>query len=140
MSRTKYILIGVLVLAGIAGAVFGARHLMEPGSGEASPVDKPSIFYTVPEIVTNLADVERRSFIQVGIELELERSDVVKELDQKEAPARDSIIAVLRSKTSEDLSGEDGMRSLGEEIRNQLNGLLSEGGIISIFFTKLIVQ
>lgn len=105
-----------------------------PQKAETGPV------HSVPEIITNLADSGRSSLVQVQIQLEVDQDETLVELEQMSIPVRDRIIAVLRSKTSDEVSGDEGMRQLGREVKQEINDLLSLGRVIRIYFTKLIIQ
>lgn len=142
MSIVAIVLAGALVLGTLGGGLTyflvirgqDAQAAEDPVRNQTGPV------YSVPEITTNLVSGQRNHFIQVKIELEVDDREGLKELEDLAIPVRDKIIGILRSKVWEDVTGETGMRQLGQEIREQVNHLLVTGQVTGIYFTKFIVQ
>lgn len=88
--------------------------------------------------VINLAGSKGRRVAKVNIELEVSKSDVQKEIDQRQAQVRDIIIMILSSKTYEYVSTKEGKNQLREEIKDTVNAFLSKGRIESVYFTEFI--
>ncbi len=140
------LILGVALLLVVGGGVVAARHFLgNDEQSEGEPESERDSFaqehlYQVEEIVTNLADQHRRALLQAGIELATRDAETLELLLERQVPVRHRIIATIRSWTSEDVAGDEGMLLLGQEIMDAVNGLLGPGSIIDIYFTRFIVQ
>jgi len=137
------VLVSVVLLAA-AGSYYWFFGRKEPGDGEAaskkeiSLVDGP--LYEVGELVTNLAGEDSRRLIKVEIVLELADEKTARRLENQDAPVRNQILAVLRSKTAADLEAQGGIEVLAVEIKAELNELLGTEAVRRVYFTQLVVD
>ncbi len=143
----KHILLGLLLLlllaAAVGGGVFAYRSLRPPGSprGEA-PSPKVAIgpIYRLDPFTVNLADTGRSRFLRVVLQLELDAPPAAAELDSIEPRVRDATLTLLSSKRSGELATVGDKERLRNEIIHRLNGLLSAGKVIEVYFTEFVVQ
>lgn len=143
----KRILVGLAVLLLLAGAVVGGvfayRALRGSGTGgPAAPGARPAVgpIYRLDPFVVNLADVGRSRFLRVVLQLELDGSAAASELDALGPRVRDAILTLLSSKSSAELATVGDRERLRSEILHRLNGLLSGGAVVQVYFTEFLVQ
>ncbi len=146
MAR-KHILLGLLLLLLLAAAVGGgvlAYRSLRPL--ESSPGQDPSPrvvigpIYRLDPFTVNLADPGRSRFLRVVLQLELDAPSAAAELDSIEPRVRDATLTLLSSKRSGDLATVGDKERLRNEIIHRLNGLLSGGKVIEVYFTEFVVQ
>ena len=130
----------VLLLAVVVGSYLAATALLSRGRGEAASQEKRPQLVRVGEFVTNLADTERRRFIQVEVQVQTSDPAVAAEVQADVVSIKDAILGALRSRTYAEISGQDGMSSLKAEILALLNSMLSSGTVEEVYFTDFIVQ
>lgn len=133
----------VLVLALGAGAAGGYFFMKGRGAAEAkAPVEKAKkgqgAGFKVGELTTNLAGGGR--YIQVEVEVRVKDEKAAKEMEHHSALVRDTMLAVLRSKTIRDVDGREGMERLRQELQARLNEALEEPLAEGVYFSKFIVQ
>lgn len=114
----------------------GEHATQEAEKHEEKLVKKPVV--PLETFIVNLAGSKGRRVAKVNIELEVSKSDVQKEIEQRQAQVRDIIIMILSSKTYEYVSTKEGKNQLREEIKDTVNAFLSKGKIESVFFTEFI--
>lgn len=132
------LLIVAVLLSGVAGGYFffgvGKKQM------ESKAAEKPGVPLPVVELTTNLADAGGRHLIQVQVEFEVRDAKVAKRLAERMTGIKDATIAVLRSKTFEEVSAPGAMESLKGEIRAAVNGFLGEPDVKEVFFGRFIAQ
>ena len=79
-------------------------------------------------------------YIRAQIQLEFRDREVPKRLYGKLVPLRDSIIAVLSTRTAEDLSNEKGRAALKGEIKDLVNELMHKEEVKRVYFTQFLVS
>lgn len=88
--------------------------------------------------IVNLAGSRGRRVARANIELEVNDSKVVLELDQRKAQVRDIVIILLSGKTYEQIEKSEGRNQLREEIKDTVNAFLTKGKIENVFFTDFV--
>jgi len=86
--------------------------------------------------MTNLAD--RNRYIRVTVDLEVDSSRSG-EVTEKLSELKTDIYGLLRSKTYEELTGENGLRNLQKDIKTRMDGKFA-GAVRNVFFSEFIVQ
>jgi len=136
--KTVLLLLVVVLLVGTlaAAALFFVQR------GGRAKEQKPPVkgLFSAGEIVTNLAPTEGRRFIRVKVEIETRDEKSVQELTRNYALVRDHIIAVLRSKSAEDVAGDTGMAALARDIAQRLSNLVPSAQITNVYFVEFVVQ
>lgn len=133
-----FLLLGLLFLGASAGVAFLVVSKTTAAPARA-PAPTVKSFY-LGEFTTNLANAEGRRFIQVKITVEVDSDQTVKLLTEKSYAIRDLVLRILRSKAYEDVAGDKGMVSLGQEIQSRMGTLLKEGKILNLYFVEFVVQ
>lgn len=132
------ILILAILLSGVAGGYFFLG--VGKKQAESKVPEKPGVPLPVIELTTNLADAGGRHLIQVEVEFEARDAKVAKRLGERMTGIKDATIAVLRSKTFEEVSAQGAMEALKGEILAAVNGFLGEPDVKEVFFGRFIVQ
>jgi len=143
LRRGLLLLIVIIMLfIGIALSirVLGVEAEELPIVGRFFKKEEPVLVYSLGEVVTDLADEDGRKFIQVEVEVTVKGQGVLEELELKRSKILSRLLAVLRSKTYADVNGSEGMRLVGEEIRQEINSLLERGQVLEVLFLEFIVQ
>jgi len=98
------------------------------------------IIYPLEPLVINLAEQGARRYLRITINLELDRPEVIKEIEALKPCLIDSTITLLSSKTLADIETAKEKISLRREIVTSFNEQLTTGRIINVYFTEFIIQ
>ncbi|WP_291582949.1 flagellar basal body-associated FliL family protein [Clostridium sp. UBA6640] len=144
----KIILIVLLVLILIGGAAFAGFFIATKNSPKndsnaattGTNVLKDEVFFEVDELLVNLADEGKARYLKIKIALSYQNNGALtKELETKKPKIRDIIANTLRTKKTTDLSPE-GIDPLKKELNEKVNEILSEGKIVDVYFSEILVQ
>lgn len=151
-----WIIAGVafLVAAGVGGLLL--RDYLRPpqvvasdDTGGAAKKDKEGIESKVKStmnldpFIVNLADTDATRFVKLTLRLGLDESGLGEELDRNPvvvAAARDRIISILTTKTSDQILTPAGKDKLRAEVRDAVNPVLPRGKIVEVFIMDFVVQ
>lgn len=98
------------------------------------------VFY-LGDFTTNMATNDRAGkFVRVEVRLKMSDTGLVDELKEKNIVLRDSVIEAMSLKRFSEVSTEKGKMALKADIKDRLNGILADGDIEDVYFTKFIVQ
>lgn len=79
-------------------------------------------------------------YVRSGIVLEVDSEKTVRELGRREPQVKDRIISIVRLQTTESIAGAEGQEQLRRSLVDSLNELLSDGRVVQVWFTDLVVQ
>ena len=108
-----------------------------------APAPPPLATYPFPkEFRVNTADVDEPHFIQMSLALgyDEENKQLEAELIQRQTQMMHIINIILGGKKKEDLGTPLQKLNLAEEIKSQLNMILSNGKIQEVYFRELVVS
>lgn len=88
--------------------------------------------------LVNLAGSRGNKVAKINLELEVDGTKVLEEIDKRKPQVRDIIIILLSSKTFEQVSTREGKDALRDEIRDTVNSFLTKGHIKRVYFTEFI--
>ncbi len=91
-------------------------------------------------IIVNLAETNGQRYLKVNLQLEMSDGKLEEELTARRAQLMDLIIAILSSKTIDEVSATIGRNRLKREMIDKLNAELVTGKIINIYFTEFVIQ
>ncbi|MGI6711706.1 MAG: flagellar basal body-associated FliL family protein [Bacillota bacterium] len=92
------------------------------------------------EVLVNLSDINYSHYLKTSIVLEYQGKKLGKELNDKTYRVKDTIIKVLRKKSTEDLDTAEEINKLKKELLTQINTQLKEGKVDSVYFEDFIIQ
>jgi flagellar FliL protein len=147
----KYIAAGAAALLMVVGISGGAAYLVmksvQPAKAEAATASPATLnlaqggkVITLKPFVTNLADADRPRYINVTFELVALSDKEAQTLQQNLPVLRDSIVAILNTKKSMEVTGEAGANKLKSDIQEKLNGLLGGRYVQRVLMTDFTVQ
>ncbi|MGP1450444.1 MAG: flagellar basal body-associated protein FliL [Wolinella sp.] len=96
--------------------------------------------YPLDQFIVNLTTQSGRRYLKTTINLEISQPNLTAELDTKRAVIRDTVIAILSSKSIEEISTVKGKDKLKGELIDRLNEFLVDGKVVNLFFTDFVVQ
>ena len=133
--------IALLMIIVAAGTSYLFMNIfMDSSGGEAPEMRRqPGPTYDLGGFIVNLSGARGYQIIQADIVVEVRSDETKDDLERRTPQVRDTIIRILRRQSVEDLA-EPEIDSLKEEIKERLNEVLSEGEILEVWFTRLVVQ
>jgi flagellar FliL protein len=167
-SKLKLLLMALLIPLLGAGGFFGWRYF-SPAPAAAAPkhegtADEPaaaeesessggehgegergsqSTVLNFEPFLVNLADKEISRYLRVTIRLQMASkgaAEKVASADVLTSQMRDTILAILSSRNSEQVITADGKTQLKAEIAEKLNSFLPGKPVKAVFFTDFVVQ
>lgn len=151
MDKLKKILIIVIcavlvIIIGFLGTLFWFRAKANKVEKVKEVVEKhKTISHKIEDaIVTNVAD-DKKAFVRVSIELELyddtkEQTTFAEELKANEGAAVNTIIAFLRSKTTEEVIDPKAPLKFGPELTKEINEVYETENFKAVYFKEFINQ
>lgn len=151
MKRLVPVVLTLVAVVASAIGVFTQRDRIEQMLGGAPPaaaavteVEPPVEFGQFAEmegIVINPRDSNGRRYLMAKIGVEAESEKTLARLEELGPAARDAILTILASQSSQQLGDITRRDSLKQEVRGALNGLLGDDGSVSrIYFTQFVLQ
>ncbi|MCM3539273.1 flagellar basal body-associated protein FliL [Priestia endophytica] len=132
------IIIFLLLLAGGSTWFF----LFEK-EGKAEEVKEPSIDEVVEssvnmdDVTTNLSS---ENYIKMSFTLQTNSKEAKEELTKREFQVRDLMIKQLSNMKVEQFRGKEGISSLEQMLKEEINSLMQEGKVVKIYTTSKIIQ
>ncbi|MEP3428526.1 MAG: flagellar basal body-associated FliL family protein [Roseibium sp.] len=148
-KKKKLILFGsvglvVLLAAGAGGYFFlmGSDGPMPRSSesGAAQEVQKPVVFYDLPEMTVNLATEGRTTYLKVRIALEVENRAMIDQIQPYLPRILDAFQIYLRELRPADLEGSAGLFRLKEELLRRINLSVYPAKVEGVLFKEILVQ
>jgi len=140
----------LLVIGGAAGIIWYLTQDATPQTAQqvSKKVDPAhetlaqiGPLYPLEPFTVNLKNPEGKDiYLNITLSLELDDKLLANELDAKNAVIRDHIILILSSKTMAEIESDLGKRKMCQEIKTDLNTLLSDGQIRNVYIVNFIVQ
>lgn len=145
------ILVIPALLVGLGGGYFIGKSLTETAmkeeqikepKEEEAKVKEPSVgpMFKLDAFTVNLHEPRGNRYLKTTIQLELD-SDLLKPEVEKRLPQiQDIVLALLTSKTTEELQSLEGKFRLREELLSRINALLVNGKLKRVYFTEFVIQ
>lgn len=135
-----------ILLAALAGGVAylvvsrtAAAKDKAAAGGKANAQPSNTILTSEWSITTNLADIGSRRYIQLKFKIEVPDQKAAKELTDKETQLRAEVLALLAGKTVADVSGEQGLLNLQNDILERINRSLTNKAL-KVYITDRVIQ
>jgi flagellar FliL protein len=147
-SRTKLIIVGVLVIALVAGGFvfFHMRSSHKTGAGAASePVKTAELYLPLdPAFVVNFQDDDATRYLQVGVTLMSHDAAAIQAVKDNDPVIRNALVMLFSSQTFDQLSTTAGKQKLQSEalaaVRKIVADKLGKPGVDALYFTSFVMQ
>ncbi|MBF0161159.1 MAG: flagellar basal body-associated FliL family protein [Magnetococcales bacterium] len=128
--------------AGAKKAEEAAALEPEPKAGEVAKDATAMVgdMYKLDPFVVNLNEPKGSRYLKATIQLEMSIPELKTELDRRAAQLQDVILALLTSKSFQDLQALEGKFRLREELLSRINALLVNGTVTRVYFTEFVIQ
>ena len=129
------LVVGAVVVFGVSKVIFGKS------AGEKKEEKTlPEHTIELDEFVVNLADGSHYAKVTIALGLEKPLGEGGKLEPKILAPVRDTVIAVLSSKSMNELVSGEGKEKLKKDLKEKLNELLGKEIVKEVYFTSLTLQ
>ncbi|MCK7614866.1 flagellar basal body-associated FliL family protein [Roseibium sediminicola] len=139
--------IGLVLLLVIGGAGYyfflmgDSIPMPAPGETEVPQVvQKPVVFYDLPEMTVNLATDGRTTYLKVRIALEVENRAMIDQIQPYLPRILDAFQIYLRELRPADLEGSAGLFRLKEELLRRINLSVYPAKVEGVLFKEILVQ
>ncbi|ASP33537.1 flagellar basal body-associated FliL family protein [Labrenzia sp. VG12] len=135
----------LLLAAGGAGYYFFMMGDSMPAPTPGDPdqpqvVQKPVVFYDLPEMTVNLATDGRTTYLKVRIALEVENRAMIEQIQPYLPRILDAFQIYLRELRPADLEGSAGLFRLKEELLRRINLSVYPAKVEGVLFKEILVQ
>jgi flagellar FliL protein len=117
-----------------------AEHGEKAEKGEHGEKGEASNMYALDPFIVNIYDGQELRYLKLKLEVELSSAEVKNELTARQAELRDAVLAILTTKTMQDIQFLQGKTQLKQEIMAAVTKMLSPGKVKQIYFTDFVVQ
>ncbi len=109
---------------------------------QLQPKPAPYMIFQLDDFRLNTADVDEPHFLRVKLSLAYDGQNkkLATELSERTQQIRDIILTILNSKEKQDIETESQKEGLKEEIKKQINNVLTTGVINDIYYDEFIVS
>ncbi len=108
---------------------------------EKKPEKEPQKFiYKMDPFIVNLSNSERMRYLKLKVEVESMEVKSNEEYEKRLPQLRDTVLAILTSKTSKEIMDSEGKTKLRNEIAARLNQLLTTFQIKTVYFAEFVIQ
>ena len=138
--------IGLVVLLAAGGGAYyflmGSETPTMVTGDDATPVEvqKPVVFYDLPEMTANLATEGRTTYLKVRIALEVENRAMIDQIQPFLPRILDAFQIYLRELRPADLEGSAGLFRLKEELLRRINLSVYPAKVEGVLFKEILVQ
>lgn len=118
-----------------------ATRVVLPKTGpdvDEEAIDFTGITVPLGTFTTDLRDNNRR-IVRIELSVEVENKKAIEQIEERKIQLQDRILTILRSKTADELKGNEGKINLGVELKSGLEEFLTYR-IVNIYFNEFIVQ
>ena len=112
-------------------------------SGPEEATDEPiefGEFMELSNIIVNPADSDGRRLLMLSLGMETSDAAILESLTQREMVVRDTIIKILGQRTVDQLANIEERTLIKDQLRDAVNGIISEGEINRMYFTQYVLQ
>lgn len=138
--------VGLVVLLAAGGAAYyflmgsAAPTTMPDDAGSPVEVQKPVVFFDLPEMTVNLATEGRTTYLKVRIALEVENRAMIDQIQPFLPRILDAFQIYLRELRPADLEGSAGLFRLKEELLRRINLSVYPAKVEGVLFKEILVQ
>ena len=111
------------------------------GGEEAAPIIPVGpVNVAFKPFIVNLNDLGGRRMLKLTLSVDVDNQDIADEVNAKMPQFTDTILLLLSSIQSDDVSGLDGKQRLKNQMINRINQGLTKGKLRNLYFSELVVQ
>ena len=110
------------------------------GEAAAESTSGPVNIEFKPPFIANLNDLGGRRMLKLTMSVEADSQELADEINAKMPRLRDTILLLLSSIQSDDISGMDGKQRLKNQMLNRINPNLTKGKVRDLYFSEIVVQ
>jgi len=137
----------IMVLVVVAVVVFTCtlafgKKIMAKDKGKKTVVVEKGTIIPLDEFLVNLTDSGSDHFLKVALALEFtKKSGKTPETIKEDSPRlRDAVLAVLGTKSRDDIAKVDGRVKLKDEIKTNVNKALGDDEVLNVYYTNFVTQ
>lgn len=135
------IIIILLLVVIIVGGVL-AFLILSKNSGGNNPAKIVEQVVTIDDTVVNIKDPSMKKYVKfsLAITYDSKNKKILEDINSNMYKIKDSIITVFKDKTINDIERENGIEGIKEEIKTNIDQILEDNTILSVYFTNLLVH
>lgn len=128
-------LIGLVVLALIFSLIF---FFVSNRKAEGRDKKVEYMEFSLDPMYTNLKGSD--NILKTSITIEYTNKKILETLNKSKIKITNSILELLRNKTSEELAGKEGLQEARKAVLNSVMEITQSKDISNIYFTEFIIQ
>ncbi len=146
----RLLLLVLLLLPAAGGAwvaysqyAWVALSMAQPDTGTSPHAEAPTeygAFAEMKNLIVNPAGTRGARYLAVNLGFETNDAGVLKEIETKEVVIRDAVLKQLGEKTVAELTDISRREELKKELLRAVNGILSQGQVTRLYFTRYVLQ
>lgn len=123
----------------VALAALGYDSEEAAAEAEGEPTEYGD-FLELDNLIINPSGSEGKRYLMIKIGFESDEAKTLEELTEKDVVVRDEILRFLSSKTVDELAAIEQRDQLKQDLREIINGKLTDGMITRLYFTQYVLQ
>ena len=112
----------------------------EPQEEAVAPKGGKSFLLMLQGLIINPSDSGGSRYLMMNIGIEAKDAGVLEQIDEMDLVIRDTILKQLSQRTVQELSDISLRDQIKEDLKESINSVLKEGGIIRLYFTQYVLQ
>ncbi|MCF6460537.1 flagellar basal body-associated FliL family protein [Clostridium sp. Cult3] len=132
------VLLIIVVILAVVGIGLGVVFYRNNNANVSNRKHTETFNLTLQDMYCNIKDSKK--IVKVKTTIETNNKKTLEFLEEKQFLIRDDINKIIRSKTEEELQGEEGQVKLQKEINESLIKLFNDETITNVYFDDLIIQ
>ena len=96
--------------------------------------------FDLREIIVNLSDEGQARYAKMSVAFELKDEKMLKEVEKMDPLVRDIVVELLSGESSEKILSLSTRNDLKKRIMERVNENFTEGAVMQVFFTNVLVQ
>ncbi len=126
-----------ICLIGAAGYYGFKQFSPKTEASEPTAEELDKLMVETNEMTTNLAD---QSYVKIQFKIQADNEDAKHELEKRLFQVNNLIIYEISNKKTEELSGQQGLISLEDKLKTEINKVMQDGKVVRVYTTQKIIQ
>ena len=136
--KTLIVMIIIVFVVALGTSYFVLQYFTTEAGEAEEDLQELGPNYKLGDFVVNLQGA-RRQFLRLNIVLEVENEEVISEIEDKMPRVEDIVVTTLRAQKIEQIE-EPGTPTLKQNLKIELNQILTSGDVRDVWFTEFLVQ